>query len=559
MKKKINSKDIIRMVYESYKHILKEDEGKQIPINQSIEMQPSLYEGKYYFNITVRDKSKFMTAANIDKSMAQRAAGNWQKKNEGVPQNEYDDFYKKTLQKIRSIYRVTSDNGKIDDNTQYMIIRISVAQPESMFNDNGDINYDNMGVRYIIRLMTLLKVDGEKIKYALTLMYKYVMNKIDDAKEEQIELETRKLFNDICKTLGESKTMNLLGRIQVKSENYLVDHKYDFGNKLRIIAQATMYDAQNPNANQVNTISYLQTPRQWNDLGRQVVNFDYPYHTVTYNGGRVKEEDGVNFVQSRGQIPILKESRFGQQTRRAITVASNKFLNGKKSFSYNDAVYDVQATVVIPGATDKFNEEPAMKNNLTGELNDVAKSQIGIASDDNQDKTDDRTEKLNNLFGTNDYTQVNLIYQATCMAANITPKVDKDGDVQEMIKETGRIIDDMLIQKLQGVKSEDGRIANPKNYLPLIARGRIIIQSQIGLPMDDAPALNTSQNHEQAMNALFNPTHSIINKICMCKRKLANIQKDSITEMIDLFSPLLVFEETFNKTLKLIEENAQYI
>lgn len=559
MKKRINSKDIIKMVYESYKHILKEDEGEQTPISQSVEMQPSLYQGKYYFNITVRDKSKFMAVANIDKSMAQKAAANWQKKNEGATSDEYNDYYKMALQKIRGIYMVTSDNNKLDDKTQYLIIRISISHPESMFNDNGDINYENMDVRYIIRLMTILKIDGNRIKYALTLMYKYAMNKLDDAKEEQIELETRKLFNNICKTLGESKTMELLGRIQVKDENYLVDHKYEYGNKLRIIAQATMYDAQDPNANQVNTISYLQTPRQWAALGRQVVNFDYPYHTVTYNGGRVKEEDGVNFVTSRGQSPVLKESKYGQQTRRAITVSSNKYLNDKKSFSYNDPVYDVQDTVVIPGEVDKFNEEPAMKNNLTGELNDVAKAKIGMASVGNKGKTDDRTEKLNDLFGTTDYTKVNLIYQATCMAANITPKVDKNGNIQEMIKETGRIIDDMLIQKLQGVKSEDGRIANPKNYLPLIARGRIIVQSQIGLPMDDAPTLDINQNNEQVMNALFNPTHAIINKICACKRKLANIQKNNITEMIDLYSPLLVFEETFNKTLKLIEENARYI
>ena len=65
MKKKINSKDIIRMVYESYKHILKEEQENQQSANAPIDYHVSFYKGKYYFNITVNDKNLYRNVENL--------------------------------------------------------------------------------------------------------------------------------------------------------------------------------------------------------------------------------------------------------------------------------------------------------------------------------------------------------------------------------------------------------------------------------------------------------------------------------------------------------------
>lgn len=564
MKKKINREEFLRLVYESCKSILKEgkeekpQEQEQSSSAGPILFQPSFYQGKYYFNIEIKDKSKFGALSNFSTTMANNAQHNAAERNIQFTKNDFD--------KVKKTYRIASDNKQLDDTTKCLILSVPITHPEKLMDKDGKPSSDSQDVRRIWNVLVFLKknaninIDGNDVKNAFETMFYYFSNKPTKENEEQVEIEINKLFFKICQTLGDKKTKQLLSTIQVSDKGYIADHQYSLRNKLRIIAQATIYDQNG--GNQVNTISYLATPRQWREMGRRVIDFSHPYYTVTFNGGKGSQEDEIKFAKSRGLQPIrMNENNrngVGFNTGRGLNAAVNAQMYGRKSFSYNDAVYDVQATETINGFQDKFSEEPGMKNNLTGELNDIAKQKIGVSSDtSNQTEKDDRTKQLNDMFGTTNYEGVNLTYQATCMAAGVTPNISNNGDINAMIKESGSLIEKMLIKKLQGTKDCEGRIARTENYLPLIPVGRILIQASIGLPMDDAPEIEWAEEHQQVTNALSPHVFSISNKILNNKKELMNIKSGDITEMISLFSPMLVFEETFNNALKLIEEYAK--
>lgn len=556
MRKKINSDGILRLVYESYKNILKESENvAQTNSREPVDFHPSFYQGKYYFNVTIRDKSMFNGLANFGTAMAGMAMRSAEKNNRPFTDMDFN--------KIKSTYRVSSSNGAVNEDTEWLILKVGIDNPENLLNEDGTPNWNSKDIKKIWNMLSVLKrrmaIDDSEIKNAFQTMFHYVANKPNKENEEQVQLETQKLFFKICQTLGEDETKQLLRTIQITDEGYIADHQYSLHNKLRIIAQAMIYDQNGDN--QVNTISYLATPRQWRKMGRRVVDFSHPYHTVTFNGGRGNQNNEIEFAKTRGMSPIMNENEkngIGFNVGKGLNAAVNADMYGRRSFSYNDAVYDVQATETLNGVQDKFTEEPGMKNNLTGELNDTALQKMG-KSTDSADKVDkeERTNKLNDMFGTTNYKNVDLTYQATCMASNVSATLDANADVKAKIKETGKMIDKMLISKLSGFKDGEGRIARPENYLPLIPIGRIIIQAIIGLPMDDAPAIQWAQEHQQVANALSSHVHSISNKILSNKRLIMNTQKDNITEMIDIFAPMLVFEETFNNALKLLMENAE--
>ena len=559
--KRINSEKLLHIIYESYKRVLKEEEEAQtVPSKPSfiepIIFSPSFYKGKYYFNVTIKDKSMFGVLSNFSTDMAERAKRIALKRKMPFSENDYH--------KIQNKYRVTSSNGELNDQTQYIILKVLIERPENLLNEDGKPNWDSQDIKRIWNMFSVLKkeinIDDSEIQNAFQTMFHYFNNKPTKENEEQVAKETQKLFFQICQTLGDDKTKQLLHTIQITDEGMVADHQYSLHNKLRIIAQATIYDQNG--GDQVNTISYLATPRQWRKMGRRVIDFSHPYYTVTFNGGKGSQEDEIEFAKTRGLQPLRtdenKSNGVGFNAGRGLNAAVNADLYGRKSFSYNDAIYDVQATEVISGAQDKFSEEPGMKNNLTGELNDIAKQKIGVSSDPStQEEKDSRTKQLNDAFGTTDYKGVKLTYQATCMAADVAPEIPNDGNIKAMIKECGSLIEKMLIKKLQGFKDEEGRIARPENYLPLVSIGRIMIQAIIGLPMDDAPAIEWVKEHEQMANALSPHVYSISNKILENKKDIMGIKGGNITEMINLFSPMLVFEETFNNALKLLEENAK--
>lgn len=557
MRRKINNNDIIRMVYESCRRVLNENDTQQDNEYDPIDFHPSFYKEKYYFNITFRDKRLFGALANFRTDMAGMAMRAAQRRN--MPFSE-DDF-----NRIKNMFGITSSNRRLDDDTKWVILKVEIKSPETLLDADGNPNPNSQDIKKILNLFKGLESKGISIstdekRNALNTMFYYVANKANKDNEQQVDMEIKKLFFKICQTLGEEETKQLLRTIQITDGGFIADHQYSLHNKLRIIAQAMIYDEKGDN--QVNTISYLATPRQWRKMGRMVTDFSHPYHTVTFNGGRGGQEKEIDFALQRGMKPITMNENnsngIGFATGKGLNAAVNADMFGRKSFSYNDAVYDVQATEVIAGAKDKFTNEPGMKNNLTGELNDVAIQRIaGMPDISSKEEKDDRTKKLNDMFGTNDYESIDLTYQATCMASNETPHIANDADMEAKIKETGNLIDKMLIKRLSGFKDGEGHIARPENYLPLVPIGRIIIQAIIGLPMDDAPAIQWAQEHQQIANALSSHVHAISNKILRNKMSIKHGQDAGINEMIDNYSKMFIFEEWFDNAIKLLRENEE--
>lgn len=562
MRKKIlNNDNILRMVYESYKRVLKEV-GEQPNIqpqqysSEPLDFSTSEYKGNIYFSVTFRDLATMNKFKNFGTEMANKAKMSAERNGTSFTEKNFNEF--------KAMYRPKTSNGKLDKETEWMIISFPLSDPKSMVNEDGSINLESEDTRKILLFLKDISQRGVRItkpeiKNAVLSAVAYVSNKIDDDGKLNIERGVQELFFEICQKIGTEETKQLLRTIQIGEEGVLVDSQFDLQNKLRIIAQAIEYDKNGDN--QAKTISYLETERQWRKHGRQVVDFSHPYHAIVFHGGRGNQDKEAEYAASLGYKPMTNENKWngiGFAAGKALNKKVNKAMYGRNGFGWH-TFYDVQATRVIPGYQDKWTEEPGMKNNLTGEYNDVALEKLGLMNPEISKERGERTEKLNNIFNTGDYNAVSLIYQATCMAAKEKPNLLNNGDTKQMIKKTGEIIDEMLIKRLQGFKDGEGHIALSKNYMPLIPIGRIIIQATIGLPMDDAPALQWAEEHKQIVNALSNHVFAISHAILNNKKQLIeqNRGEMSMNEKIELFEPILTFENTFNKNLNLIKENAE--
>lgn len=554
--KKINGNDIIRMVYESYKRIVKENEEQPQQLNSGrpVDFYPKFSNGQLFFNIKIDDKSLFDRLKDFPTKMAKYLSRN-------LVQNVSKQEKETVENKLKRKFSVATNNKCVNNDTEVMYLGVRINHPETMFTEDGKLNptSDMKSIYLVLKALQSMSVpiDQGEFTNALKTTYYYANNLINKEQKQQIEDETQKLFFKICQTLGEDKTRELLRTIQITESGYIADHQFAFGNKLRIIAQATIYDQKG--GNQVNTISYLATPRQWRKMGRRVVDFTYPYHTVTFNGGRSGQDKEIEFAKQKGLAPILNENSrngVGFNAGKGLNAAVNAEMYGSKSFSYNDAMYDIQVTEVIQGFEDKWTTEPGMKNNITGELNDVAMQKMNQLNLDDEERNE-RTQGLNNAFGTTNYDDVGITYQATCSAFGEKNTLPNDADNNIKIRATGKILDTVIINELSGFKKGQGHIALPNNYRPLVAAGRIIIQAIIGIPMDDAPAMQWAEEHKQMMSSLSNIVNKISNIILNKKKEIVQSQGGGLNEVIEMYSPMLVFEETFNKYLNIIKENAE--
>lgn len=574
MAKKINSEKIMRLVYEAYKRSLKEGQGEAEP--QQVQQQPkfaspidyhvSVYGGVYYFNITISDKNLFSAVSTLKTDLIKHLMF---KNNRSEIEELYNKYgkdgmlqsteFKKLFAKYKKYFNLNtvSDKENGQGEPAALVFNTPLLHPETLYDEDGKLN---MKSNDAIRIKGLLKNFAKRIGYqmsesdveaAIKSAFYGVKNMVSTEMAKGIEDDAKKLFFDVCQTLGKEETQKLLRTIQLGSNGLMFDSQLSMLNRLRVISQATKYDQNG--SNQVNTISYLQTERQWRKLGRAVVDYDHPYYIVVKHGGRMgdKKEDamardmGLDYLES-GDSFLARKDR-------------NKRVNSaydRNGFGYH-TVYDVQATRIMQGYEDEWSKSAALKNNITGELNDVAQAKFNELNGGDIDNND-RTNKLNNLFNTTSYEGVNAIYKAVCMTANKKPNFVDDMDAKTMIMETGRIIDDMIREKLTSFEKGGGHIALAKNYQDLVPIGRIIIQSIIGLPMDSAPAIKWSDEHKEKAGMLSSIVNTISNNIIENRKKLMNVKNGNISEMINLYSPMFVFEETFNNTLKLIEENVKY-
>lgn len=557
------------MVYESYKHILKEEEqalDKQKP-NAPIDYHVSIHNGKYYFNITISDKNLYPAVGNLRTFLINKLV---YANNRDVIKGLYDQYgndfvntkeYKTLFAKYSSYFNLNKsfENGgsaqKDDNNPDAIIFNTPIKNVDDLYDEEGNLNLKSND---LIRIKSLLKEFGKRVGYdlsendvenAVKSAFYGVKNMSCDRKE--IEDDAKQLFFEVCKTIGSEETQKLLRTIQVGSQGYIFDSQLSLLNRLRVISQATKYDQNG--GNQVQTISYLLTERQWRKSGRMVVDYNYPYHIVAAHKGREGKQHDWNKVKQLGYDSLDESFTADKHANKVANHTSDR--NG---YGYH-TVYDVQATQPLQGYNDEWANEPALKNNITGELNDIAIARINAKKNGFDDTQDGRTEKLNNLFNTTDYEGVNTIYQAVCMANGKKPNISANGDVKDMIRETGIMIDEMITEKLTSFKRGGGHIALTKNFQPIIPIGRIIVQAIIGLPMDSAPAIEWAEEHKEITSALSTIVNTVSTDILNKKKEVMNIQTNNINEMVNLYAPMFVFEETFNNTLKLIKENAKDI
>lgn len=551
MKRKLSGEDVMRLMYESYTHHINEDkEGADVQEYQRlVDFAPKIEGGRLMLYINVHEPELFGVLPQIitgDGGIISDIENARAKK--GLPPMTRDE----KRAKIRE-YSTGMTNNK---DTEYVKIAIcDTAKLGSIFDDNGQVidsdAYKSV-VKKIYNILQKLKkynfaVSDEQVQSMFKTIFFY--GKKLPTKEDIAEINNNvdDLFFRICNTLGEDETKKLLNTIHFAKDNVVSDHQLNFNNKLRIIAQAEKYDRNG--ANQLNTISYFATQRQWMKMGRIVVDFDYPYHLDVFHGGRGNEKGEDEILQQRG-----KQMTGGFRGRKARNIETNAELYGRNTFGYH-IFFDVSATRPVNGVQDKFLTEPGMINNMTGELNDLAQQEIQKMGFSDDTDIEDRTSKLNQIFGTTDYEHVDLTYEATCMALGHKPNPNVKDDTKAEIAEVNSMIRNELVSWLQ--QKSGGGIIKSDNYKPLVPIGQIIIQGLIGLPMDNANNLRLSDDYRDMAKSIQPIVNKIARNILDCKKKIMSQKNkvDNINEMVNLYSNMFIFEELFNKTINLLTEN----
>ena len=555
MKRKLSGKDVMRLMYESYtRHINEDQEGATLQEYQRlVDFAPKIEGGRLMLYLNVHEPELFGVLPQIitgEGGIISDIENTRAKK--GLPPMTRDE----KRAKIREYSTGMSKNK----DTEYIKIAIcDIAKLGSIFDDNGQVVDSDAYKSVITKIYGILQklkkynfaVSNEQVQSMFKTIFFYG-KKIQSKENEisEINKNVDDLFFRLCNTLGKDETKKLLNTISVSKDNILTDHQLDFNNKLRIIAQAEKYDKNG--ANQLNTISYFATQRQWMKMGRIVVNFDYPYHLLAKHGGRGNEKGEEELLKKKG---ITRLNGFNARKAQNIHTNTELYANRENLFGYH-IYFDVSATQPVNGVEDKFNTEPGMINNMTGELNDVAQQQIQKMGFSNDEDAKDRTTKLNQLFGTTDYEHVDLTYEATCMALGHKPNPSLKGDVQAEINEVNKKLVQIVAARLQET-SGGGGIAKADNYKPLIPFGVIFIKGLIGLPMDNTEGLHLNDEYKEISKTLHPIIRDIAKDILDAKRKiLSQGNRDvNINEMINLYSNMFIFEELFNKTINLLTEN----
>lgn len=552
MRKKMTGEDVLRLMCESYTAALNEEEVAQTQQYKNLlDFSPRLEGGKLVLYINIHDQNMFGALKNLATGITRETAEKQAKKlGRELTFEEIraiGDSYTTGVQK--------DENGKVD--TEWIRMNICPTNRLSdIFDENGQV-VDSESYRLVVKkLWAILKkleafnfhVDEEQVKNMFDTIFYYGKNLPSKEKLADIKAGVDDLFFKVCNTLGEEETKKLLNTIQFSKDEVVADYQLHLNNKLRIIVQAEKYDAQG--ANQLNTISYFATQRQWAKMGRQVVDFSFPYYLDVFHGGRGNEKAEQDELDKMGKVRTS-----GGRARQAMNKLTNKVVYGRTGFGYH-TFYDVSATRPVSGVEDKFITEPGMVNNMTGELNDKAMAEIeamGLGDNDNAERTD----QLNKMFGTTNYEQVDATYKATCVALGHKPIFNGGEDIQSEIAETGKMIEDELMK--WATQKSGGGIAKADNYRPLVQIGRIIIQSIIGLPMDNTKGLKISDEYKEMAVSMQPIVNKISKSILDAKRDIMLKQKQSVgvNEMINIYSPLFVFEETFNKALNILTEYAK--
>lgn len=553
MRKKLSGEDVLRLMYESYTRHINEEQENVAPqeYKNLVDFSPRIEGKRMVLYINIHDPKLFgilpqlITGeggiiSDIDNERAK----------EGLPPMTRDE----RRAKIGGFLTNMTPNK----DTEYVKIPIcDIDKLGSIFDKDGNVvdsaAYKSV-VNNIFRILRKLEkynfaVSDEQVKSMFNTIFFYAKRYPSEKDIAEINDNVDELFFKLCNKIGEDETKKLLNTIHFSKGNVVTDHQLNFNNKLRIIAQAEKYDENG--ANQLNTISYFATQRQWMKMGRVVTDFSYPYHLDVLHSSRGDEEGENEILQKRG----LKMTN-GVRARKGRNIATNAELYGVKGFAYH-IYFDVSATVPIDGVQDKFMTEPGMVNNMTGELNDIAQQEIQKMGFSDDSDINDRTSKLNQIFGTTDYEGVDLTYEATCMAFDRKPDPNLKNNTKAEIAEVNGMIRNKLIQWAE--KKSGGGIAKAANYQPLISIGMIMIQGLIGLPMDNASKVKITDEYKDMAKSMREPINTIAMDILNSKKKIISQgnQTDNVNEMFNIYSNMFIFEELFNKTINLLIENVQ--
>ena len=538
-----------------------------------IDVHPNFERGKYYLYVNIRDKSLFDSASNFTSDIINSKNTGRKKNGKSLMTPEEESYW-------RGVFWIGTDNKRLDKDTNEVSIRVRIEDPLTLYTESGELNANSGDFKRIRSMMNWVKkrlgaipeeVVGEEMGRAVNSIYYSVKNVISNEGKKDLDDKADYMFFEMCNNLGKPETMELLRKISIGDESYLIDHRFSLLNKLRFIKQAQQYDEQDANANQLNSLKYLATERQWAIMGRKVTNYDHPYHGVTYNGNSVSIPKAISYLNSRGVRVLQSNGKMSPQQRRAVITQVNNILNGKGKFTYNSPYYNVTDTEPISGAVDSYNDEVGASNNLSGEANAVATQQMGVKTDGN-DERQERINTLNQSFGTQNYGIVDSTYQAICdvahqygvlIAGNFN---NANMNSNDKLRESTDLISKMVKAKLNSFKGGGGRLAKEENFVPLINIGTVFVMAMIKLPMDFAPRIEGYGNIERyKTNALSSIVDDITTDIARQRsviKKVDNIDmkssaNDTINEMLSIYSQLFVFEDVFNKYFNIINDYAQ--
>lgn len=146
-----------------------------------------------------------------------------------------------------------------------------------------------------------------------------------------------------------------------------------------------------------NEASFILPLSGWRQLNRGVKRGakQYVIYIRTGSDSQIAEIKDIIKQIGWGNVPY---DDLPPQVQKEVDIRSNGKASGIFKPIYE---YDISDTYLFPGQPDIFNQTVGLKNNLTGELNDLAKSEVMAASDNKPDVDKlmvERTVKANDNF-----------------------------------------------------------------------------------------------------------------------------------------------------------------
>lgn len=251
-----------------------------------------------------------------------------------------------------------------------------------------------------------------------------------------------------------------------------------------------------------NKATFLLTPKEWLKFGRGVRRNAQPYAiSIPKNIAGKPSEEQINQTK--------KETGWGGESYSSLPLQPKKEVGIRATANQINGFnviyeYDISDTYLINKANDTFNNTVGLSNNLTGELNSLAKAA-------KEESSKDKDEKLNNINGSS------VMSERTKLADEKIIEFMKSKNIDYAHNENNYSIDlsNALFSWYKILAEKEGHILKESNIETYASNA-----TQITLIMTQL-ALDTIGKYTHSIEYTEEEASAIFNMVCPMADKLA--------------------------------------